>query len=146
MSQIANPLLSVCYILGQVSSKIQQNLLCGSILDASGFHYVHKVCFCVNALCIMHSKTKWMYISAQHHSVPRHPFRVDCFGCLPVLYKVNNQQGHTSSQQCTNPLLIISRILHNKDTVTTTALKWKCSGSPLSAEIVGYRILDDVTS
>lgn len=67
----------------------------------------------MNVLCIMHSKSKWMHISMQHHSDPRHTFRVDCLGCLPVLCKVSSQQGHTSSQQCTNPLLIISRILHN---------------------------------
>lgn len=60
----------------------------------------------------MYSKTKRIHIFAQHHSDPTHTFRVDCLGSLPVLYKVNKQQGQSSSQQCTNPLLIISRTLH----------------------------------
>lgn len=87
----------------------------------------------------VYSKTKQM----QHHIDLRHTFSADCFGRLPVLYKVTNQQGHSSSQQCTNPPLIISTIHSSADVVTVSLILNKrhrnyCTGVEMPAVALRY--------
>lgn len=101
-----------------------------------------KECCCLTVFCIklMYSKTKWMHRSKQHPSDPTHTFRVDCLGSLPALCKVNNQQGRSRSQQCTNPLLIISRILHNTATkiVGKAEMPALALGYPVTSSSEGF--------